>query len=83
MRLFLQLAALAVAFVVTVFWFFGGPDFGWTKTTVAITGTDPVTDQEYVRWEKRFVPGVDFLALGWGAALILAGGALCFKRKVR
>jgi hypothetical protein len=83
MRLCFQLAALTVAFVVTVFWLFGGPNLGWTKTTVAIAKRDPVTDQEYTQWERRFAPGVDVLALGWGGAMILAGGALCFKRKAR
>lgn len=67
--------ALGVAF-----WFFGGPNRGWTKTSVRVEQLEEVTGLKKVTWEKRFVPGVDFL----GATLLLAGacgGASFFFRK--
>jgi hypothetical protein len=80
MRLFLRLAAMAVAFVSLVFWLFGGPNLGWTRNRVPIQKTDPVTGQQYQEWESRFIPGVDFV----GGAFLLAGvalGASCFCRR--
>ncbi len=61
MRNALRFLALAVLLVGAVFWFFGGPNFGWTRTTVPVPRMDPVTEIEYVEWQKNFVPGVDFL----------------------
>ena len=72
MRIFLRLAALAVAVVTVALWFFGGPNRGWTKTSVPVPEVDPVLGS-YERWEKRFVPGVDFLAAGsWARRLSTA-----------
>ncbi len=72
MRRALRLTALAVALVGTVFWFFGGPNLGWTKTRVPVAKLDPVTEIEFTEYETRFVPGVDFVA----GTLGLAG--VCF-----
>jgi len=69
MRTALRLAALTVGLVGGVFWVFGGPHLGWTRTSVPETKQDPVTEIEYVEWRKTFVPGLDFL----GGTLGLAG----------
>lgn len=61
--------SLAVLLVGTVFWLFGGPHLGWTKTSVLVTTRDPVTDLEQQEWQRNFIPGVDFL----GATVALAG----------
>ncbi|MGE4182456.1 MAG: hypothetical protein AB7J34_21730 [Limisphaerales bacterium] len=66
MRMAFRLAALGVALVGVVFWLFGGPNLGWTKTSVAVSRVDPVTELEFVEWQKNFVPGLDFLG-GVGA----------------
>ena len=57
MRIAIRLAALAVVVVVLAVWFFGGPNLGWTKTSVPVPFTEMVTEQQGVRWEKRFLPG--------------------------
>ncbi len=80
MRTSLRLAALAVIVLSAALWFFAGPNVGWTKTSVPRLEKDEVTKQDYTKWEKRFVPGIDFL----GTALIasgalLAGSFLCRK----
>jgi hypothetical protein len=64
MRTALRLSALAVAVVCLALWFFGGMNRGWTKTSVAVEHIDPVTEQRGVVWERRFLPGVEFLAGG-------------------
>lgn len=70
---------MAIALVSTVFWFFGGPNLGWTKTSVTRIELDKVTEIEFPVTEKRFIPGVDFMAAGWLAAAGLAV-ASCFFR---
>ena len=62
---------LAAAFV--VFWIALGSNRGWTKTTVRIPKKDPVTDQDYFEWQKKFVPGVELLGAGLAVASALFG----------
>jgi hypothetical protein len=62
-----------------VFWLFGGPHLGWTQTRVAVPKQDPVTELEYVEWQRNFVPGVDFLA----GCLVAAGAVLAASWLVR
>jgi hypothetical protein len=81
MRNILRFCALIIALVSAVFWFFGGPNLGWTKTSVPIQKFDPVTEQSYPQWEKRFVPGVDFLAASFASAAVLAGISCFFRSK--
>ena len=50
-------------------WLAGGRNLGWTKTSVKHTEKDPVTEIEFPVFEKKFVPGVDFL----GVVLVSAG----------
>ena len=71
----LRLAAMALGFVSLVFWFFGGPNFGWTRTSVENWQVDPVTQIQFPIIEKRFNPGIDFLAVcltGAGALFALS-----------
>ena len=80
MRNLLRFVALAVALVTVALWFFGGPNRGWTKTSVPVPEVDPVLGS-YERWEKRFVPGVDFLAAGLLGAAGLGGASFLFRKK--
>ncbi len=66
-----RLAALAVAFVSLVFWLFGGPNLGRTGNPVPRGEPNPVSGVAGPVVDRRFVPGVDFLA---GAGLL--SGAL-------
>lgn len=73
LALLVLLAALAV-------WAATGANRGWTKTTVPMKKTDEVTGITVDDYQKRFVPGVDFL----GAALlgsVILGGASFLLRK--
>ena len=62
-------------------WFFGGPNLGWTKTSEMVKSRDPVTDQEVIAWEKRFLPGVDFLVGGLLASGVLVGASFLRLRR--
>ncbi len=81
MRTSLRLAALAVIVMSTALWFFAGPNLGWTKTSVPRLEKDEVTNQDDTKWEKRFVPGIDFLgAAVFASGALLAGACLCRKK---
>ncbi len=73
----LSLAALLVG---TVFWLFGGPNLGWTKTSVLVTTRDPVTDLEQQDWQRNFIPGVDFVAATVALAGVLWGASFLARR---
>ena len=80
MRTFLRIAALLMALGVTAFWFFSGPNLGWTKNSVTHMVKDPVTEIEGPVYEKRFVPGIDFLGGGLVAAMLVAGVSFFFRK---
>ena len=81
MRTALRLLALTVALVGVVLWLFGGPNLGWTQTTVIREEPDPVTGLVGRFPEDRFLPGVDFLAASLLLAAALGGGSFFFRRK--
>ena len=80
MRTKLRVAALIIALIIFAFWFFGGPNLGWTKTSVARTEKDPVTEIEKIVYENRFVPGIDFLFGGLALAALLSASAFFVKK---
>ena len=59
----LQLVALTVAIAAVALWVATGASRGWTKTSVPKNTLDEITGTEGVTYEKRFVPGVDFLGV--------------------
>lgn len=76
-----QIVALVAAAGALAFWLLAGANRGWTKTSVARTTVDEVTGIESPTYEKRFVPGVDFLGAILLGAGILAGVSFLFRRK--
>ncbi len=81
MRTKLRVAALLLALIILAVWFFGGPNLGWTKTSVAHKVKDPVTELEVDVYEKRLVPGIDFLGAGLGVAGLLAVSSFFFRKR--
>jgi len=81
MKTVLRVTALFVVLVTLVLWLFGGPNTGWTKTSVMVKTIDPITDQEQIHWEKRFLPGVEFLGGGVLVGAVLLGTSFLFHRK--
>lgn len=73
MRTGFRLAALGVAVVTLTLWFFGGPNLGWTRTRV------PVSGEGGTRWEQRFLPGLDFVAGGLAITGILFAISFAFR----
>ena len=71
MRRILQQIAFALAAVVVGGWLALGANRGWTKTTVTRWQKDPVTEIDGPVVEKKFVPGIDLLAVCLTGALLL------------
>ena len=73
------LALLAVA-VTAITWIATGADRGWTKTSKDIKTLDEVTGIEGITHKPTFIAGVDFLALGFGGAVVLFGASFIFRK---
>jgi len=79
-RRILQLASLVIVLGAAALWVFAGANRGWTRTSEPRKTLDEVTGIEGITYEKRFVPGLDFLGgalLGGG---ILAVASLLFRK---
>ena len=61
-------------------WLATGANRGWTKTTVPVKQTDEVTGITVDVYQKRFVPGVDFLGAAVLGSGILAGASFLFRK---
>lgn len=70
-RVLLRGAGVLAALFAFCFWAAKGYNRGWTKNQVPMTKTDPITEIDYVEYEDRFVPGVDYLAGGIFAGLVI------------
>jgi len=63
-RILLRGAGVLVALFAFCFWSAKGYNSGWTQNQVPVKKTDPITEIEFVIYEKRFVPGLDYLGSG-------------------
>jgi hypothetical protein len=81
MKRTLRTLAVVLALAAGSAWLVTGANQGWTKTSVAIKTVDEVTGLEGVEYQKRFVPGLDFLGSALLAAGFLAGASLLFKNR--
>jgi hypothetical protein len=81
MKKILQLLAVLVLLAAGTTWLATGASRGWTKTSVMVKTLDPVTGIEGISYEKKFLPGVDFLGAAFGGAAMLAGASLFFRKQ--
>ena len=72
--------ALVLLVAALVTWVATGANRGWTKTTVPVKRTDEVTGITVDDYQKRFVPGVDFLGAAVLGSAILAGASFLFRK---
>lgn len=79
-RRVLQLVSLAIVYGAVALWVFSGANRGWTKTSEPRKTLDEVTGIEGITYERRFVPGLDFLGSALLGAGILAGASLLFRK---
>lgn len=81
MKRTLRVLALVVALAAGTVWLATGANRGWTKTSVPVKTVDEVTGIEGIDYRKRFVPGVDFLALALLGGGLLGVASLAFREK--
>jgi hypothetical protein len=81
MKRILRLMALGFLLGAAGLWLATGAHQGWTKTSVPKKTVDEVTGLEGVTYEKKFVPGVDFLGGAAIAAGVLAAASFLFRNK--
>jgi hypothetical protein len=62
-------------------WLAAGANRGWSKTSVPVKRTDEVTGITVDDYQKRFVPGIDFLGAALLGSGILAGASFLFRAK--
>lgn len=81
LRFGLRLAAALVLVGAAGFWALKGANVGWNKDQVPVKQTDEVTGIEFVTYEKRFVPGFEFMGLSAGLAAGLFAVSFLVQRK--
>jgi len=79
MKKALQLLAALVFIGALITWLATGANRGWTKTSVPVKRADEVTGITVDDYQKRFVPGIDFLGAALLASGILAGASLLIR----
>ena len=62
-------------------WLATGANRGWTKTSVPVKRTDEVTGITVDDYQKRFVPGIDFLGAALVGSGILAGASFLVRNR--
>lgn len=79
-RMLFRLFALFLFMAAMVLWLAAGANRGWTKTTVPVKRTDEITGITVDDYQKRFVPGVDFLGAALLGSAILAGASFLIRK---
>ena len=80
MKKSLRILAVLVLLAAGITWLATGANRGWTKTSVAVKTLDPVTEIEGITYQKKFLPGVDFLGAAFGGAALIAGASFFFRK---
>jgi hypothetical protein len=81
MKRILQILALLIVLGAAATWVATGANRGWTKTSVPVKTLDQVTGIEGITYQKKFLPGVDFLGAALAAAALPAAASLFFRRR--
>ena len=80
MKKSLRILALLVVVAAAATWLATGANRAWTKTSVPIKTLDEVTGIEGITYQKKFLPGVDFLGAAFGGAAVLFGASFLFRK---
>jgi len=77
----LRIAAVVLFLTASIWWVLSGANLGWTKTSQPLKTLDPVTGLEGITYEKRFIPGVDFLGVGFVGAVVFLVGSWILRKQ--
>ena len=67
---------------ILAYWMLNGAHRGWNMDRVPLEKIDEITGIAYVEYEERFVPGMEFLAVGVAASAVLFGLSFLFRKRV-
>lgn len=81
MKTVLRSLALILFLGAIGYWAAAGANRGWTKTSVPKTIHDDITGLDGVTYEKKFVPGVELLALAIAVSAVFVGASFFFRTK--
>jgi hypothetical protein len=81
MKKALRTLALVLLVGAAATWLATGENRGWTKTKMAVKKLDEVTGIEGIEYQKRFLPGVDFLGAALLGAGVLTGVSFLIRKK--
>jgi polyisoprenoid-binding protein YceI len=81
MKKTLRILSVMLLLAAVITWLVNGASRGWTKTSVVIKTLDPVTEIEGITYQKKFLPGVDFLGAAMVSAAFLIGTSFLFRNK--
>jgi hypothetical protein len=76
----LRIVAAILILAALGMWVATGANRGWTKTSVPVKKTDEVTGITVDDYQKRFVPGIDFLGVALLGSVFLAGTSFLFRK---
>jgi hypothetical protein len=79
LRRALRVAAAATLVGAVGFWAAKGARVGWSQHQVPVPAVDEITGLDYVLYEDRFIPGVEWLAAAAGVAVLLFGASFLFR----
>jgi len=80
MKRILQILSLLLVLSASLTWLVTGANRGWTKTSVPVKTLDEVTGIEGITYQKKFLPGVDFLGAAGAGAVLLLGASFLFRK---
>ena len=81
MKRILKILGLTIAVAAGALWASAGGHRGWTQTSVPVKTLDEVTGIEGITYQRRFIPGLDFLGAALLGGSILAGASLIFPNR--
>ena len=81
MKKVLLAASIILCGAAVVLWIATGANRGWTKTSVPVKTVDEVTGLEGIPYQKRLLPGLDFLGAALLGSILLGGVSLFIRSK--
>lgn len=79
--LILRLAGIGAMVVSFVLWMYGGAQIGFYKTFYLVDRFDEIMEVTYTEEVEAFLPGIETLAMGFVAFVVLLGMSAFIERK--
>ncbi|MDE0770252.1 MAG: hypothetical protein OSB19_17885 [Opitutaceae bacterium] len=77
----LRIAGPSIFLIGIFIWMMGGARAGFSNTSIVHVQMDEITGIESKRYEDGFVPGIEFVAIGFLGFAVTLGAAAFFENK--